>query len=372
MKRFKGIQEQITENKRKTILLLMMFPILILISVFGIIFSLELYNEHHAFADGDASKQGAFMFLCYLFFYSCYLIGHSSMENILYKIKDYLFQVDMQIVWHEFFHAVPWVLGGVAIWFAIAYFLHTPMVNLSMKSKVVERNENARLYNLVENVCMRVGMTVPKIRIIESSALNSFVSGIDKSSYTLTLTAGITEKLNDEELEAVIAHEIAHIRNKDAQVMVVSVIFVGIFAFIIGLFRRIFSFSLLFSGRESGNNSSSGKGMIGIIFLIVGIVFSSFAHFFSVFFKAMLSQKREYLADVSAIEITQNAKALSSALSKISKDDSVSEIRNEELKQMLISNMDEDKIRGFSLTQLFSNHPPMDERIQFIDQLDKV
>lgn len=114
-----------------------------------------------------------------------------------------------------FIEMAPYVLGGVFIWFLIAYFANTSIINAATGARPLERKENKRVYNLVENLCMSQGMPMPKINIINDDSLNAYASGINKKSYTVTLSKGIIEKLNDEELEAVIAHELSHIRNHE-------------------------------------------------------------------------------------------------------------------------------------------------------------
>jgi len=133
---------------------------------------------------------------------------------------------------HSFFLTVPFIIIGVLVWFTIAWFSHSAMINSATDSKPLARNENKRVYNLVENLCISTGMTTPKINIIDDDSLNAFASGINQGTFSISLSKGIIEKLNDEELEAVIAHELTHIKNRDVRLLIVSIIFVGIFAFI--------------------------------------------------------------------------------------------------------------------------------------------
>src|SRR6185436_4476595 len=126
-----------------------------------------------------------------------------------------------------------------------------------------ERKENKRVYNLVENLCISKGMKMPKIYFIEYDSLNAFASGIDEKSYSVTLSKGIIDKLNDEELEGVIAHELSHIRNRDVRVLIISIIFVGIFAFLAEMAFR----SIRFAGR--GKRDGKGSGAIILIAIVV-------------------------------------------------------------------------------------------------------
>jgi heat shock protein HtpX len=132
----------------------------------------------------------------------------------------------------DFIRTIPWITIGVAVWFLVAWFSHSAMINKATGSKPLERKDNKRVYNLVENLCISRGMPMPKVNIIEDDSLNAFASGINSKTYTVSLSRGIIEKLNDHELEAVIAHELTHIRNRDVRLLIISVVFVGIFAFI--------------------------------------------------------------------------------------------------------------------------------------------
>ena len=131
-----------------------------------------------------------------------------------------------QYVQEEFIMTLPIILGAVGLWFVIAFLFHSKMISFSTKSHTLERKDNMRVYNLVENLCMSQGMKMPKLHIIESGALNAFASGMNEKNYTVTLTRGSVDKLDDAELEGVIAHELAHIVNKDVRLLIVSIIFV--------------------------------------------------------------------------------------------------------------------------------------------------
>jgi len=314
---FVGIHTQIKRNNRKSVLLLFAFPLLILASVFAVVYLLNIY----------------------------------SFEN-----PDPAFAVD------AFLQAIPFVLTAVVIWFVIAYFAHGKMISIATKSQPLERKDNMRVYNLVENLCMSVGMKMPAVRIIESDALNAFASGLKEKDYTVTLTRGIIEQLEDDELEGVIAHELMHIRNKDVRLLVVTIIFVGIFAFVVQLAFR----SFLYGGMGMNNRRrDKGGGQLMIIILVVSFL----AYLISMIFKFALSRKREYMADSGAAEMTRKPWALASALKKISVNHHV-KVRSEEVQQMFIENTPKDTSAGLfgGLGGLFSTHPPIEKRIQFLEQ----
>jgi heat shock protein HtpX len=232
------------------------------------------------------------------------------------------------------------------------------MINSATDSKPLARNDNKRVYNLVENLCIATGMTTPKINIINDDSLNAFASGIGTKTFTISLSKGIIEKLNDEELEAVIAHELTHIRNRDVRILIISIIFVGIFAFISQAIFRGIQFGGLGRGKKSG-----GAGIIiALILALVGLLISSL-------FRFSLSRKREYLADAGSAEITHRPLALASALRKISVDPTIEAVKRKDIAQMFIENPQvEEKKSSFSLNSLFATHPPISKRIQLLEQ----
>ena len=314
--KFVGIQTQIKRNNRKSVLLLIAFPLLVLAAVFAVVY-LTTFDQF-----GNPSPNLA---------------------------------TDM------FFHAVPFVTSIVLVWFLIAYFAHGKMIAMATGAKPLERKENMRVYNLEENLCMSVGMKMPAVNIIESDALNAFASGLKEKDYTVTLTRGIIEKLDDNELEGVIAHELMHIRNKDVRLLVVTIVFVGIFSFVVQMAFRNFLYGSMSNRR---NNKESGK------FMIVVLVVSLVAYLISMLFKFALSRKREYMADSGAAEMTRKPWALASALRKISANHHVDKVKSEEVQQMFIENTPKDTSANLfgGLKGLFSTHPPIEKRIQFLEQ----
>lgn len=311
--KFVGLQEQIRRNNRKSVLLLFAFPALVLGSVFAVVYFLTFDN---------------------------------------YGNPDTSLALDL------FLQVSPVVTVIILIWFLIAYFGHSKMIALATGAKTLQRKENMRVYNLVENLCMASGMTMPKVQIIESPALNAYASGLKDKDYTVTLTRGIIETLSDDELEGVIAHELMHIRNKDVRLLVISIIFVGIFSFLVQIAFRSFLYG---GGRR--NNKDAGKLML--IILVVSLV----AYLFTMLFRFSLSRSREYMADSGAAEMTRKPWALASALNKISGNHRV-EVKSADIKQMFIENAPRRKSAGIfgALGGFFATHPPIDKRIRFLEQ----
>src|SRR6185503_9236261 len=154
-----------------------------------------------------------------IFYIIIYFIARDNASE--YPGEDYPASIDHNTM---FLTVVPFILVGVGIWFLIAWAGHASFIRFATGAKPLERTENKRVYNLVENLCISKGMKTPKIYIIDDDSLNAFASGIDERSYSVTLSKGIINKLDDDELEGVIAHELSHIRNRDVRVLIISII----------------------------------------------------------------------------------------------------------------------------------------------------
>jgi heat shock protein HtpX len=312
MAEYIGIQGQISRNNTRSVILLMGFPILLLAAVW-----VFLYFTH-------SNEYG----------------------------------VDIQDVHRSFVGTVPVVIIFVSVWFMIAWFAHSTIIRQATGSEPLSRKENPRVYNLVENLCISKGMSMPKINIIRDNALNAFASGINEKTYTVTLTEGIMKTLDDEELEGVIAHELMHIRNKDVRLLIISIIFVGIFSFVAQILFR----SMLYGG---GRRRDKNGGKAILIAAIIAFV----AYLLSMVFRFAISRNREYMADSGAAEMTKNPRALASALRKISGNHQVKSVKSPDVAEMFIENTP-DKSSGImsALTGLFATHPPIQKRIQILEQ----
>ncbi|HEX7846444.1 MAG TPA: M48 family metallopeptidase [Chitinophagaceae bacterium] len=260
----------------------------------------------------------------------------------------------------QFIQVMPLVLIGVGIWFLIAWAGHSTFIRLATDSHPLERKENKRVYNLVENLCIQEGMKMPKVFVIEDDSLNAFASGINESSYSVSLSRGMINKLSDEELEGVIAHELTHIKNRDVRVLIITIIFVGIFAFLAEMAFR----SLRFAG--SGKRDRDGKGTGGII--LIAIVVTAIAYFISILLRFGISRKREYLADAGAAEMTKKPYALASALRKVSSDPMIEAVESRDVAQLFFDNPTPSAHKSASWDNLFATHPPIEKRIQLLEQ----
>ena len=204
-------------------------------------------------------------------------------------------------------------------------------------------------------------MPMPKINIINDDSLNAYASGINKKSYTVTLSKGIIEKLNDEELEAVIAHELSHIRNHDVRLLIISIVFVGIFSMLAQIALR----SAYYSSFTRKRDDKGGAALILLLTMLVAAV----GYFFAILMRFAISRKREYLADAGSAEMTKNPLALASALRKISADPDIEAVKREDVAQLFIQHPGKQATSALSgLSGLFATHPPIEKRIQILEQ----
>lgn len=313
-----GIQTQQSRNNRRSVFLLFLFPCLV----------------------------AALLYL------TCYLLTlATSNQNVEIEM--------MPMVNQLFFASLPYTMGGVLLWFLIAYWANTNIINAATHSKPLDRMENKRVYNLVENLCMSQGMKTPKINIIHDNSLNAFASGINERTYTVTLSQGIIQKLNDEELESVIAHELSHIRNRDVRLLIISIVFVGIFSMI----TEIAFYMITHMRIRSSNNKNSG-GVI--VFMLIALLIAAIGYFFASLMRFAISRKREYMADAGSAEMTKNPLALASALRKISADPDIEAVKRKDVAQLFIQNP---QLKAKSmLSGLFATHPPIEKRIALLEQ----
>jgi heat shock protein HtpX len=250
----------------------------------------------------------------------------------------------------------PWAIVAAGVWFVIAYFFYQGIIDAATGAKKVERREEPKLYNLLENLCISRGETMPALRIMETGALNAFATGLHKGQYSTTVTRGLMNTLSDEELEAVLAHELTHIRNADVRLLIIAVVFVGIFSFVGEMAFRSMRFGAVSGGssrRSSGSRDSGGGALIAIV---VALVIIAIAYALAIVIRFALSRRREYLADAGAVELTKNPDAMISALQKISGNAAVE--APAEVREMFIENPHAD------FTSLFATHPPIAKRIE--------
>jgi len=253
-----------------------------------------------------------------------------------------------------------WPIGVAAAgaWFAIAYLFHQRMIDFATGARAVSRAESPRLYNLLENLCISRGAPIPALQIIDSDALNAYASGLKEGAYRIAVTQGLLVELTDAEIEAVLAHELTHIRNRDVQMMVIAVIFAGIFAFAADLTIRRWNFPFGFSPyrppERENNRRENGAGLA----IIVALAIIALSWGASVLIRFALSRSREYLADAGSVELTKNPDAMISALRKIEAHSAIPAMPSR-MHAFFIESPARVQESGW-----FATHPSVDERVR--------
>ncbi len=236
----------------------------------------------------------------------------------------------------------------------IGYYKSDSLVLSISGAKQVDAKNYPKLYHILENLCISIGFkTIPKLYIITDRAPNAFATGRDPKHSAIAVTEGLIDKLNNSELEGVIAHELSHIKNYDIRLASIAVVFVGIVVLMSDFFLRL----SLFRNRSKDENKSNA------ILLIIGLVLAILSPIFAKLLQLAVSRKREFLADSSAALITRYPEGLASALEKISMDTSKFKYANKATAHMYIYSPLKDEKKSF-LNNMFSTHPPVKERIK--------
>lgn len=241
-----------------------------------------------------------------------------------------------------------------------SYFRGDRIVLAISHARRVTHEEAPQLYNVVEEMAIASGNPVPAVYVIEDSAPNAFATGRNPQRSSIAVTTGLLEKLNRDELQGVIAHEMSHVRNYDILFATLVGIMVGAIALMADFFLR-WSF---FGGRRRSN----GGGQAAIIFMVIGLVMAILAPIAARMVQLAISRRREYLADASAVELTRNPNGLASALEKIAADQEVLEVANRATAHLYIANpvkKFEKRAKG-----IFSTHPPIEERIAVLRAME--
>src|SRR5438309_6796213 len=261
--------------------------------------------------------------------------------------------------------AFPYATIAAALWIVIAYFCHQNMIDAVTGGEDVTRQQQPRLYNLLENLCISRGIPMPKLKVMDSPALNAFATGLNRRQYAVTVTTGLLKALNDQEIEAVLGHELTHIRNGDVQLMVIAMVIAGVIGFFGELFFRSFFYSNwnFGGGRSSSRSSSDGdsKGGGGVIVVIIAVALILLAWLLSQVVKLALSRSRELLADAGSVGLTKNPDAMISALRKIENRGELPGATSAVM-ELCVDNPRE----GFA--DLFATHPSGDNRVKALVQ----
>ena len=236
----------------------------------------------------------------------------------------------------------------------VSYFYSDKMVLSISGAKKVEREEAPRLYGILENLCIGAGLKkMPALYIIDDSAPNAFATGRDPEHAAVAVTQGLIDKLDKREIEGVLAHELAHVKNYDIRLMAITAILVGS----VSLIANIVLHGRLFS---SSDDNRKGGGLL----LLIGIVLVLLSPIIAQLIQLAVSRSREYLADASAALLTRDPEGLASALEKIAHDREPLEVANEATAHLYISNPLKKGSNSTWFADLFNTHPPAEERIK--------
>ncbi|TSC83911.1 MAG: hypothetical protein G01um101413_714 [Parcubacteria group bacterium Gr01-1014_13] len=239
---------------------------------------------------------------------------------------------------------------------AISYFQGDKIALWTSGAKPIAKEDNAYVYRMVENLAITNGIPTPKIYIIEDSAINAFATGRKPELSSIAVTRGATEKLTNEELEGVLAHELSHVKNYDIRFMTLVAVLVGAIAILSNIFLRS-QWLPRRNDRESGN--------IGAIFMIVGIVLAILSPIIAELIKLAISRRREYLADASGALLTRYPEGLARALEKIAAENQPMKNANHATAHMFLSS----PFAGKKISSLFSTHPPAEDRIKKLREM---
>jgi heat shock protein HtpX len=288
-------------------------------------------------------------FLVYVLVFAGALLAEALTVN---APLDYLVQAAL----YDLIKAFPFATVGTIIWILIAYKFHQSMIDAVTGGHEVTRAEEPRLYNLLENLCISRGITMPKLKIADDEALNAFATGLNEKQYSITVTRGLINALDDAELEAVLGHELTHIRNGDVRMLVIAVVIAGVISFFGEMVFRLFFQNAYYGGFRRGGGDGDRRGGAGLA-IIIAFLLVAVAWALSIVIRFALSRKREYLADAGSVELTKNPDAMISALRKIEGRGELA-AANSAVMEMCVDNPRE----GFA--DLFATHPSVDSRVE--------
>jgi len=249
----------------------------------------------------------------------------------------------------------------IAVMMNLFSYYNGDKVALAMSgAKLIQKSDNPYIYRMVENLCITAGAPLPKIHLINDPNINAFATGRNPERSSIAITTGAIEKLENEELEGVIAHELSHIKNYDIRLMTIVIICVGVITLLADFFLRA---NFIFGGRKSDRDN----GQLGAILMIVGLVLAILSPIFAALIQLSVSRKREYLADASGVLLTRYPEGLARALEKIKNYNQPLKRANHATAHLYIANPFEGV--GKKITGLFSTHPPIEERVKRLRQI---
>ncbi|MCD6365349.1 MAG: M48 family metallopeptidase [Planctomycetes bacterium] len=253
------------------------------------------------------------------------------------------------------------IAAVIAAVLTLASYFGGSSVLLGMsKAKQIDKSEDPQLFNVVEELCLAGGLPMPKVYLIDDSAMNAFATGRNPAHSSVAITTGLREKLNRDQLQGVMAHELSHVRHYDILYTMLMAVMVGVLVMLCDVFLRSLWFGAGTSRSRRRRNSESGP--LGAVLLILAIVLAIIAPFLARIIQMSLSRQREYLADAGSVALTRNPEGLASALAKLNGDTEVLEVANRATAPLYIVH----PIKKFEkrAKSIFSTHPPIESRIE--------
>mgnify|MGYP001166141740 CR=1 FL=1 len=304
-----------------------------------------LYSHIQSNRRRSAALLAGLFFLVYLLVYAGALIAEALSVN---ADLDTL----MRRALSDLISAAPLATIGTVLWIVIAYFFHQNMIDAMTGGQEVTRREEPRLYNILENLCISRGIPMPKLKVMESDALNAFATGMNQRQYSITVTSRLLRLLDDTEIESVLGHELTHVRNGDVRMMVVAVIIAGVVSFFAELFFRLWFYGGFRGSRSSDERRGGGAGFT----ILIAVALIVLAYLLSFIIRLALSRSREFLADAGSVELTKKPDAMISALRKIEGRGELPGATSAVM-EMCIDN----PRQGFG--ELFDTHPTVESRV---------
>jgi heat shock protein HtpX len=304
------------------------------------------------YSEESANRRNSFLlafvvilFLAVFGFVIGYSIGYGSNEEVLFGIVALAIAVG---------------IGSAQGMFA--YFGGDKLVLASSHAREVDPQQAPALYNVVNEMAIAAGVPMPKVYIIDDPSPNAFATGRDPKHASIAVTTGLLQKMNREELQGVLGHEMSHVRNYDIRFTLIVGVMIGSLALLAGFFLR---YTFFFGGGRRGNRDGGGGGFM-LLLLLLGLVMSVVSYVFGALVQMAVSRQREYLADASSVELTRNPHGLESALAKLAADNEPLHSVNGATQHLYIVNPLK-KLGGGSA--LFSTHPPIVDRINRLRKL---
>ena len=248
----------------------------------------------------------------------------------------------------------------------VSYYGGSSAILGMSKARKITKADDPQLFNVVEELCLAGGLPLPKIYLINDTAMNAFATGRDPKHASVAITTGLRTRLSRDELQGVMAHELSHVRHYDIRYAMLMAVMVGVLVMLCDVFLRSMMWGGAGRSRRRSNNRNGG-GAAGAVLMVVALLLAIIAPILARIIQMALSRQREFLADAGSVELTRNPQGLASALAKLSGDQEVLEVANRATAPLYIVH----PIKKFEARakSVFSTHPPVEDRIARLRQL---